>query len=229
MTLTQPKTKLLLDGPCVCCDEPAEQTFTYEKKYPLRVWAASTNRKTGQRTLTKDDKKDKEGKNEMGLFEFDLPYCAKHLAQTKKLHKLHDKQNNAVAWLSAAAVVLFLVFGGFTWAAGAETNIQFGTRFCVVPIIIFVGAFGLLKFGLDSWNESRARQPEFADFPLDSQSGGGSGVGIEITEEETKGTKTLGTDVPNFLQLNFKSVEAANRFKQKYPGSRVIKGQDKLE
>lgn len=219
--LSNTKDTFTLEGPCVCCGKPNVGVWTYKNDYKLERWGADSSGKPA-----KQGYKDKDGNAAQGEIELNLPYCSEHLNQSKRLRKYHGNQGNGMVIAGVIAIVLYFILFGVDWMRDAETNIQMGFRMCAMPIIAFIGGAGLVGLAMKSINESKANQPEFIDYPINSDSGGGSGLAIRVGSEQSG---RVGQFVGHFLFLDFKNIEAAKQFKQKYPESIISKGKELLE
>ena len=224
--LSGAKDTFTLDGPCVCCGKPSVNVWTYNKKYNLERWVASSGGRTGEVKPIKQGYKDKDGNPAQGEIEFNLPYCSEHLSQSERLRNYHSNQTNAVIIAGVIAVVLYLVLFGWDWIGAAKSNLQTGFRACAMPIIVFVSIAGLGVLANTALNESKSAQPKYIDYPINSSDGGGSGLAITVDGEATG---MVGQHVRYFLNLDFKNIEAANQFKRKYSGAVILKGKELLE
>jgi hypothetical protein len=220
LLLSNKEDTFTLTGPCVCCGQPSQDVWKYTKEYSLERWVA------GSKGVTKQGYKDKEGQSARGKIELDLPYCSEHYDQTKRLHNYHSIQNALAGILGFVAIVLYFVLFGWDWLGGAETTREFGFRLCGVPIFVGIGGFALGFLASKALNASIATLPALSDYPIDSASGGGSGLAITVDSETTG---IAGQEVRHYLNLDFKNVEAAQQFKQKHPGARVVKGRELLQ
>lgn len=226
LLLSSKKDTFTITGPCVCCDQPSEAVWTYNKEYNLERWVASSGKKTGNVEPIKQGYKDKDGNSAKGEIELNLPYCSAHLDQTKRLHNYHSKQQTGLIIVGVIAIALYFILFGLDWMRDAETTTQMGFRTCAMPIFVLIGAVFLGTIAFTAINESKATKPEFIDYPIDSSEGGGSGLAIRVDGEEAG---RIGQYVKYFLNLDFKNVEAAKQFKQKYPGAVIMKGKELLE
>jgi hypothetical protein len=224
--LSDKKDTFNLDGACVCCGRPSVEVWTYNKKYNLERWVASSGGRTGEVKPVRQGYKDEGGKPVQGEVEFNLPYCAEHLNQSKRLRNHHNNQTNGMIIAGVIAVVLYFILFGADWIGAAKNNIEMGFRTCGMPILVFVGVAGLGVLASQAVDESRSNQPQYIDYPINSSSGGGSGLAITVSTEDTG---MIGQQVRYFLNLDFKNFEAARQFKQKYPGAAILKGGELLE
>ena len=178
--LSGTKDTFTLDGPCVCCGKSSVNVWTYNKKYNLERWVASSGGQTGDVRPIKQGYKDKDGNPAQGDVEFSLPYCPEHLSQSERLRNYHNNQTNVVIIAGVIAVVLYFVLFGWDWVGAAKSNLQTGFRACGMPIIVFVGIAGLGILANTALNESKSAQPKYIDYPINSPGGGGSGLAITV-------------------------------------------------
>jgi hypothetical protein len=148
------------------------------------------------------------------------------LNQSKRLRNHHNNQTNGMIIAGVIAVVLYFILFGADWIGTAKTNVEMGFRTCGMPILVFVGVAGFGVLASQAFNESQATQPQYIDYPINSGSGGGSGLAITVSNEDTG---MIGQQVRNFLDLDFMNIEAARQFKQKYPGAAILKGGELLD
>jgi hypothetical protein len=219
-SLSNVRDTFTLSGPCVCCGQPSEQVWTCRREYDLERWVSGSSSKPIKQLY-----KDPDGDTVQGEVELKLPYCPEHFQQTKRLENYHRRQRKVAVILGAAGILLYFVLFGIDWIGAAETNIEMGFRMCAMPILVFGGFAGLAVLAFTAWNERKAAQPEFSDYPIDSPDGGGCGLGVTVMNERRG---RVGQMVSYFLRLDFKNPDAARRFKRKYPDARALKGKSLL-
>jgi hypothetical protein len=220
LLLSNKEDTFTLTGPCVCCGQPSEDVWKYTNTYALERWVA------GSKGTAKQGYKDKDGNSARGKIELDLPYCSEHYAQTKRLHNYHNIQSIVAAILGITAIVLYFVGFGWNWVGAAETTREFYFRLCGAPIFVGLGGVALGYFAFKALNASIANLPAFSDYPIDSTYGGGSGLAVTVDGSKVG---VAGQDVRHHLNLDFQNAEAAQQFKQTYPGALVVKGNVWLE
>jgi len=223
LTLSNKKDSFALAGSCICCGKPSEDVWTYNKKYNLERWVASSGGSTGDIKPVKQGYKDANGTPAQGEVEIKLPYCSTHLNQTKRLQNYHSRQQNALIIVGVVAAVLYFILVGGKWIGDADTTIQVGFRACGMPIIVFLGAAGLGLLATTAINSGIASKPEYVDYPIDSGSGGGSGLAIVVDSDQNG---VIGQPVRYFLNLDFNNIDAAKQFKASYPGTIILLGQE---
>jgi hypothetical protein len=198
-----------LEGPCACCEATSEGTWVYREEYNLKQPAAGANGGTVLKDL-----KDAQGKLATGTVEVHLPYCARHLSQSRRL------ANNAKIWMWLGIVVgvvaagyYLLNFGGELSSRADSTRVR-GFYLCALPVILWVAAMALMFVV----NAGVGQLPQYRDYPY-GLAGGGSGVEIKVDAEQH------GQDVWYLLRMGFLSKDAAQRFLDQNPQANTILGQ----
>ena len=220
LVLYNEKDTFDLTGPCVCCGKSSDGIWTYNQKYDLEHWVADSRGRP-----VKQGYKDKDGKTAQGEVELNLPYCTEHLEQSRRLHKYHSNQKTLMAIIMVIAVIFYCVSFA-DWIFAGETNKDVGFRMFAIPIFVSVVIAGLGSYFFTTINKGLSKRSEYIDYPIDSEDGGGSGLAIKVEGEEAG---MIGQHRRYFLSLDFKNVEAAKRFKQKYPEALIIEGIELLD
>jgi uncharacterized membrane protein YhaH (DUF805 family) len=183
--------------------------WDHHEEYGLKHWQRGDN---GQYALK--DSRDNEGKLRLGVLDIQLPYCDKHLQQTRRLNSYLAGQKAIVTVVALLAAAVFLFTVALGWAADATDTRTYGFRLCVTPLIAGVVTWWGLAFASAGINAALSKLPAFKNLPI--ASGGGSGVGIEV-RHGSKDAKGAMARVRYFLLLDFMNKQAATRFMEANP------------
>jgi hypothetical protein len=197
-----------LEGPCACCGTTSEGTWVYHNEYNLKQAAAGSSGGTVLKDL-----KDAQGKLAVGTVEIHLPYCGRHLSQSRRL------AHNVTIWMwlgivvgVVAAVYYLINFGGELSSRADSTGVR-GFYLCALPVILWAAAMTLMFL----LNAGIGQLPQYRDYPY-GLSGGGSGVEIKVDAEQQ------GQDVWYLLRMGFLSKDAAQRFLDQNPQANILLG-----
>ncbi|WPD21284.1 MAG: hypothetical protein SD837_13885 [Candidatus Electrothrix scaldis] len=210
-----------LEGDCICCGKAAADTWTYHRDYKLEQWVARPLDRAGLVTAA-ERVKDRDGKYEKGHLQFSAPLCAKHLRQTRKLRQFETIELSLVAGFILLSVGLYITAVAFDWPLLREWRIPPYVRYFFLPLGIFFLSFFSGIISMTIINMFLSRYPLFHDYPLETNAGGFSGLGLDINQANQK---ERGRRAKYEVVLNFTRDDAATQFLSAYPQAVPVESQ----
>ncbi|WPD21287.1 MAG: hypothetical protein SD837_13900 [Candidatus Electrothrix scaldis] len=211
--LSNTKDVFSLEGDCICCGEPAADTWTYHRDYKLERWVGRTRGKAGIVTVT-ERLKDKDGMYEKGHLQLSAPLCAKHFQQTHKLRHFEYIEYSLIVGFTLLSVALYITAVALDWPLLKEWRIPPYVRYFFLPLGIFFLSLLSGVVGMTIINSFLSRFPLFHDYPLQTNAGGISGLGFDINQANQK---ERGIRAKYEVVLNFTREDVAAQFLSTYP------------
>lgn len=211
--LSNTKDVFSLEGDCICCGEPAADTWTYHRDYKLERWVGRNRGKAGIVTVT-ERLKDKDGMYKNGHLQFSAPLCAKHLRQTHRLRHFEYIEFSLLAGFTLLSTALYIAALIFDWPLLQEWQLPSYAKYLILPFVVFFLSLFSGIIGMTVINKFLRRLSFFRDYPLETNNFGISGLGFDINQANQK---ERGIRAKYELVLSFTREEVAAEFISKYP------------